>query len=152
MKRSIYLLLTLLLLVTACGDDSKDKAAEALYQKAQKEYSRRNYAAAIADLDSLKRWFPKQIAQRTKAIPLKQDILLSEAQDNLADVDSVLQAINSTYTQLKKRVDADKAAGIATAKELTDVTKLRMKRDSMQVRFDVLCGQIRYIHRKQKEK
>ena len=31
------------------------------------------------------------------------------------------------------------------------LTKTRVRRDSLQTRFDVLCAKIRYIHKKQKE-
>ena len=31
------------------------------------------------------------------------------------------------------------------------ITKARLHRDSLQVRFDVLCGKIKYIHRMQEK-
>ena len=44
-----------------------------------------------------------------------------------------------------------KAQGEATAEELTSLTLQRIRRDSLQTRFDVLCAQIRYIHKRQEQ-
>ena len=48
-------------------------------------------------------------------------------------------------------VEKHKQQLCATADELTLLTKTRVRRDSLQTRFDVLCAKIRYIHKKQKE-
>lgn len=151
MKMKIRFLLIPLLALTACTSADKNKMAEALYQKAQQEYQMGQYDDAIADLDSLKLHYAKQIEQREKGIKLRQDVLLKKAQGDLAKTDSALQAEIRHFSLVSAKAEKDKNAGIATAAELTDVTLTRMKRDSLQVRFDVLCGQIRYIHRKQKE-
>ena len=39
----------------------------------------------------------------------------------------------------------------ATEQELTDLTLLRMKRDSLKVQWDLLGAKIKYIRQKQKE-
>jgi hypothetical protein len=63
----------------------------------------------------------------------------------------MLQAVSHDYRYQKQKVEKDKQELRATAEELTMLTKTRMRRDSLQTRFDVLCAKIRYIHKKQKE-
>ena len=53
---------------------------------------------------------------------------------------------------MTKEVEAHKQALKATPEELTALTRLRMHRDSLQVRFDALCNQIKYIHQLQNKK
>ena len=66
-------------------------------------------------------------------------------------MDSALQAVKHNYEYQRQKVEKDKQALRATPDELTMLTRTRMLRDSLQTRFDVLCGKIRYIHKKQKE-
>jgi len=62
-----------------------------------------------------------------------------------------LQATSLMYKYLRNKAETDKNRGVATREQLTEVITTRIKRDSLQVKFDLLCGQIRYIHKKQKE-
>ena len=92
-----------------------------------------------------------EIAQRKAALRHKQDSTLLASQHELALVDSALEATKAEYERMKAEVEQHRQELCATADELTGLTLLRMKRDSLQTRFDVLCAKIRYIHKKQKE-
>ena len=82
---------------------------------------------------------------------LKQNSSLLAAQQELAIVDSTLEAVKAEFQQKQAEVDAHKAALQATEQELTDLTLLRMKRDSLKVQWDLLGAKIKYIRQKQKE-
>ena len=88
-----------------------------------------------------------EIDARKAALKQKQDSSLLE----LAIVDSTLEAVKVEFQQKQAEVDAHKAALQATEQELTDLTLLRMKRDSLKVQWDLLGAKIKYIRQKQKE-
>ena len=92
-----------------------------------------------------------EIEARKQALKNKQETELKRSQDELAVVDSTLMAVKREYELMKQKVEKDKQELRATPEELTLLTKTRMRRDSLQTRFDVLCAKIRYIHKKQKE-
>lgn len=92
-----------------------------------------------------------EIEQRREALKHKQDSTLQASQQELAAVDSALEVIKAEYERKKAEVDAHKAALQATPEELTALTLLRIQRDSLQVRWDVLGAKIRYVRQKQKE-
>jgi hypothetical protein len=92
-----------------------------------------------------------EIETRKAALKHKQDSTLNASQQELAVVDSALEAVKAEYEQKKKEVEAHKAALQATPEELTELTLLRVQRDSLQVKWDVLGAKIRYIRQKQKE-
>jgi len=93
-----------------------------------------------------------KIEQRRAALQHRQDSTLAASQAELAWVDSALQAANERYEQLLDRLHS----GSHTKGELerlgSELTVARLHRDSLQVRFEVLCGKIKYVHRKQKER
>ena len=92
-----------------------------------------------------------EIDQRREALKQKQDSSLQAAQQELAIVDSTLEVVKAEYERRKAEVDEHKAALQATEQELTDLTLLRMKRDSLKVQWDLLGAKIKYIRQKQKE-
>lgn len=92
-----------------------------------------------------------EIEARKAALKHKQDSTLNASQQELAVVDSALEAVKAEYEQKRKEVEAHKAALQATPEELTELTLLRVQRDSLQVKWDVLGAKIRYIRQKQKE-
>lgn len=136
--------------MTACAD-SKQNEATMLLEKASQEFEQGQYGRALLSIDSLRKVYPNAIETRRQALKLYQDIELKRSQEELAWVDSALQAVKHDYDYLRAKVEKDKEQLRATAEELTMLTKTRMRRDSLQTRFNVLCGKIRYIHKKQKE-
>ena len=148
MKKILWILLAVVL--TACGDD-KQKAAEAMLAKANGQYERGQYDRALITIDSLRKVYPSAIETRKQALRLQQNVELKRSQEELALIDSALQAVKHDYEYQKQKVEKDKRELRATPEELTMLTKTRVRRDSLQTRFDVLCAKIRYIHKKQKE-
>ena len=145
-----FILILLVVGLTACAD-SKQNEATMLLEKASQEFEQGQYGRALLSIDSLRKVYPNAIETRRQALKLYQDIELKRSQEELAWVDSALQAVKHDYDYLRAKVEKDKEQLRATAEELTMLTKTRMRRDSLQTRFNVLCGKILYIHKKQKE-
>lgn len=139
------------MLVAACTGKKGDKQAEALLEKAEVEYKAGQYDKALRTIDSMRRTFPEAIAARKEGLKLYQDVALVQAQSDLARTDSLLQIAKREYEQAKSQAEAAKKELRATASELQNVTLLKVRLDSLQVRFDVQCAKIKYIHKKQKE-
>lgn len=149
MKKNLFLL-TLVCLLSACSNNSQQQA-EALLQRADSLFGQCDYDRALSTIDSLRNIYPNAIETRKKALRLYQNIELKKSQEELAVIDSTLQAAKHSFEFLEKKVEKDKAALAATPEELTSLTLARIRRDSLQTRFDVLCAKIRYIHKRQKE-
>ena len=92
-----------------------------------------------------------EIEQRREALKHKQDSTLLASQHELAIVDSTLQVVKAQYEQKKQEVEQHKKELRATEEELTALTLLRVRRDSLQVQWDVLGAKIKYIRKKQAE-
>lgn len=138
------------LLIVACGNNEK-KQAEQLLQEAQAHFLEGNLEAARADIDSLRKTFPNIVEARKGALKLHQDIELKAAQDEMARTDSLLQIANKEFEAMQKEVEEHKATLKATPEELTALTRMRMRRDSIRTQFETLGMKISYIHQKQKE-
>ena len=93
-----------------------------------------------------------EIEQRKEALKHKQDSALAASQQELVWVDSALQAANARHDQLQKRLQTGTLSKAQMQQLGDEITRARLHRDSLQVRFDVLCGKIKYIHRKQQPK
>jgi peptidoglycan hydrolase CwlO-like protein len=94
----------------------------------------------------------QEINRRKAALVEKQETELKKAQAELWKTDSLLQLTNQKFDSLTKEVEAHKQALKATPEELTALTQLRIKRDSIRTQYEALGLKIRYIHKKQKEK
>ena len=92
-----------------------------------------------------------EIEQRREALKHKQDSSLEAAQRELALVDSTLEAVKAEFERKKTVVEAHRAALKATKQELTELTQLRVKRDSLQMQWNMLGAKIKYIRVKMKE-
>ncbi|MCH5302908.1 MAG: hypothetical protein J1E77_08715 [Prevotella sp.] len=138
-------------LVAACADNSRQKEAEALLTQASAQFEQGRYDLALISIDSLRKVYPEAIDTRKRALRLYQDIELKRSKEELAVVDSALQAVSREYESLKAKVEKDKQELRATPEELTQLTKMRIRRDSLQTQYEVLGAKIRYIHQKQKE-
>ena len=93
----------------------------------------------------------KEIGQRRVALQHKQDSSLLAAQQELAIVDSTLEAVKAEYERMKVEVEQHRAELRATEEELMTLNLLRVHRDSLQVQWDMLGAKIKYIRQKQKE-
>jgi len=92
-----------------------------------------------------------EIEQRRAALKHKQDSTLLASQQELAIVDSTLEKVKAEYEHKKAIVEEHKSQLKATAEELTELTMLRMKRDSLQVQWNMLGAKIKYIRKKQND-
>ena len=149
-KLTTVAILMLAILLTACQDAKQQEAARML-ERAGQLFDEQRYDRALIVIDSLRKTYPGAIETRKQALRLQQNIELKRSQEELSRVDSMLQAVKHDYEYQKQKVEKDKQELRATPEELTMLTKTRVRRDSLQTCFDVLCAKIRYIHKKQKE-
>lgn len=133
--RQLFFALLLASLLVACKQ-SEDKKARALLQKIEHLYASGNYQAALDSIRRLRRDFPQAVESRRRALVLWQEASLKAAQQDIARTDSALQAETARYQQ---------------AKTLRERNFIGIKKDSLQIRYDALCGTVRVIHRRQRE-
>lgn len=150
MTKTIILSMALVMATAACTDKKQD-GADSILEKARREYADKQYDKALRSIDSLRKTFPQAVEARKAALKLYQDVALSQAQDDLAKTDQMLEKAKTEYAALKAQADEARKALKATPQQLEEVTLKKMALDSLQVRFDVQCAKIKYIHKKQKE-
>ena len=138
------------LLVSSCGNNEKEQAAQ-LLEEARAHFEQGALDVARADIDTLRARFPNVVEARKGALKLHQEIELKAAQLEMAKTDSLLQLANKELEDMQKEVDKHKAALKATPEELTLLTRTRIKRDSIRTQFETLGAKIHYIHEKMKE-
>lgn len=151
MRLKSFLCIIMLALCCVACRDSKQQQADSMLKRADLLFNQQKYDQALMVIDSLRKVFPGAIETRKQALRLQQNIELKRSQEELAVLDSTLQAVKHDYENMLQKVEKDKQELRATPEELTLLTKTRVHRDSLQTRFDVLCAKIRYIHKKQKE-
>jgi hypothetical protein len=133
MKKITLLSLVAMALLSSCQKSEDEKAAP-LMNKIDSLYNAGNYQATLNAITQLRADHPKAIESRKKALKTWQDASLKMAQADIARTDSALQATT---------------AQLAAEKDLYKKNMLGVKRDSLQVRYDALCGTVRVIHKKQ---
>lgn len=151
MQKYIYIIgVAMLALFSSCKDNEKE-ALEQLMTEIRNDYAEERDSACLIAIDTLRARYPQAVAERKEALVLYQKASLRIAQRDLEQTDKDLEAAKIKFAEMEQTVNAHKAEGIATADELTALTMQRMHRDSLQVHFDVLCAQIKYIHKRQKQ-
>lgn len=138
-------------LLSGCGENATQKKAGELLKEAQTQFDNGRYTQALSTIDSLRKNCPEAIEARKAALRLYQEIELKRAQTNVETADKALQQTESEYENMKKTVEDLKKKGTATAEQLTSLTRMRLKRDSLKTVFDVECAKIKYINKKMKE-
>lgn len=149
--RHILTTLAAAALLAACGGSGPEGAAGEMLDRAEAEFAAGQYDKALATIDSMRHAYPEAIEARKRALKLHQDVSLKQAQDDLALTDSALQATKAAYQSLNDSVEKKRASLTATEEEVARRNLTRVKMDSLQVRFDVLCAQIKYIHKRQQQ-
>ena len=150
LTRQLILCLAFALLLIGCGENPQEQAAQLARQAATLcEEGRLDEARLL--IDSIRRTYPDVVEARKAALKLHQDVELKIAQKELARTDSLLVLANRELEALQRQVDAHKAALTATAEELTNLTRTRMRRDSTRTQFEALGMKIRYIRQKKGE-
>lgn len=137
MKAKVFVL-TAVAAVTllSCGPTESDKAA-ALVAQIEQLYADGKYQTVLDSITSLRQRYPKEVEARRRVLPIWQDASLRIAQADIARTDSALQAT---------------IAEMEAAKTIRERNFIGIRRDSLQVRYDVLVGTVRVIHRRQQEK
>lgn len=120
----------------SCGPTESDKAAE-LVAQIEQLYADGKYQTVLDSITSLRQRYPKEVEARRRVLPIWQDASLRIAQADIARTDSALQAT---------------IAEMEAAKTIRERNFIGIRRDSLQVRYDVLVGTVRVIHRRQQEK
>lgn len=132
----LFLALAALTLLTACQPSADDKAAP-LMARIDSLYRAQDYRGAINAITRLRADHPKAVESRKRALEIWQEASLKLTQQDIARTDSALQAATREF---------EAATDIATR------NRLGVRRDSLQVRYDALCGTVRVIHRRQAER
>lgn len=137
MKAKVFFL-TAVAAVTllSCGPTESDNAA-ALVAQIEQLYADGKYQTVLDSIISLRQRYPKEVEARRRVLPIWQDASLRIAQADIARTDSALQAT---------------IAEMEAAKTIRERNFIGIRRDSLQVRYDVLVGTVRVIHRRQQEK
>lgn len=129
------LLLAALACLTAC-QPSADELAEPLMQRIDSLYQHNDYQGTLNAIRELRAEHPKATECRKRALKIWQEASVKMAQADIARTDSALQA---TLMQIDQEHN------------LFRQNMLRAKRDSLQIRYDALCGTVRIIHHRQQE-
>lgn len=135
MKKATLLTLAAMALMASCQKTEDEKAAS-LMNKIDSLYKAGNYQATLNAITRLRANHPKAVESREKALKIWQDASLKMTQAEIGRTDSAQQATIAQY---------------GAEKDLYRKNMLRVKRDSLQVRYDALCGTVRVIHKRQAE-
>ena len=134
MKTNIAIVAMALLTLAICGNKEEDKA-QSLYSEIENLYQAGNYQATLDSIKVLREKYPKAIELRKKSLTLWQDANIKLAQQDIAVTDSALQVV---------------IAQMNAATDIATRNQLRLKRDSLQVRYDTQCAVVRAVRMKQK--
>lgn len=137
MKAKVFFLTAVAaVMLLSCGPTESDHAA-ALVAQIEQLYADGKYQTVLDSITSLRQRYPKEVEARRRVLPIWQDASLRIAQADIARTDSALQ---STIAEME------------AAKTIRERNFIGIRRDSLQVRYDVLVGTVRVIHRRQQEK
>lgn len=123
------------MLLSACSQSEEDKA-KPLLAKIDSLYKSGNYRATLDSIVQLREHYPQAIEARKMALRLWQNASLKLAQADVASTDIKLQEMTEalkTETNLYRR------------------NMMTVKRDSLQARYEAMCGVVRMIHLRQKQ-
>lgn len=137
MKAKVFFLTAVAaVMLLSCGPTESDNAA-ALVAQIEQLYADGKYQTVLDSITSLRQRYPKEVEARRRVLPIWQDASLRIAQADIARTDSALQAT---------------IAEMEAVKTIRERNFIGIRRDSLQVRYDVLVGTVRVIHRRQQEK
>ena len=130
-------LLTILLIVTLAGcNESEEQKAARMLARIDSLYEEGHYKEVLDSIVSLRSAYPSAVEARKKALKVWQNASLKLAQDDIARTDVLLQ---ETLRKIEAETDLRKA------------NLLRVRRDSLQARYEAMCGVVKMIHMRQKE-
>lgn len=133
--KNCLLLLLLLATLTAC-EQTADEKAEPLMAEIETLYEQGQYQLVLDSITSLRRQFPEAVEARKRALTLWQEASLKLTQADIARTDSALQVAIRQFNE---------------ARTIRERNFIGIRRDSLQIRYDALCGTVRVIHKRQQE-
>ena len=116
---------------------SDDQQARAKLRQIEQLYASGKYQPALDSILKLRAEYPKAIEVRKKALRIWQEASLKLTQLDIGKTDSLLQA---TIASIPHEADRYRR------------NMLGVKRDSLQARYEALCGTVRVIRFKMREK
>lgn len=127
------------IIITALAGCAKtdDEKAQPLLAKIDTLYAGGKYREALDSIVVLRDKYPKAVVARTEALRIWQDASLKMAQADVADTDNRLQEV-------------ERELGVTTNRYRRNM--LSVKRDSLQARYEAMCGVVRMIRMRQKQR
>lgn len=125
-----------MLLLTGCAK-TDDEKAQPLLAKIDSLYARGNYRATLDSITLLRDKYPHAIETRRKALKTWQDASLKMAQADVARTDIELQQVTQRIDSTTNRLERN---------------RLMARRDSLSARYEAMCGVVRMIHLRQKQR
>lgn len=131
-----YILTIIFAAVLVGCSESDEQKAERMLAQIDSLYEKGQYKEVLDSIVSLRTTYPSAINIRKKALRIWQNASLKIAQKDVAQTDVLLQ---ETLRMIESETDLRKA------------NMLRMRRDSLQARYEAMCGVVKMIHMRQKE-
>ena len=123
------------MLFTACAKTDDEKAQDLLAQ-IDHLYAKGKYKETLDSITVLRDRFPMALESRRKALVVWQKASLAMAQKDVANTDIRLQEVARQIEETTDRLTRN---------------MLLVKRDSLQARYEAMCGVVRMIHARQKQ-
>lgn len=131
-----FTLITLVALALASCAKTDDDMAQKMLTRINSLYESGNYRAALDSITVLHDRYPAAIEARKAALVVWQNASLKMAQADVAQTDILLQQT---------------IAKIASTTDRYERNMLGVKRDSLQARYDAMCGVVKMIRMRQKQ-
>ena len=133
--RHIWFFIIIMALAGCAKTD--DEKAKPLLAKINTLYAGGKYREALDSIVVLRDRHPKAVVARTEALRIWQDASLKMAQADVAATDNRLQEVEQ---ELRTTTDRYRR------------NMLGVKRDSLQARYEAMCGVVRMIRMRQKQR
>ncbi|MCI6839735.1 MAG: hypothetical protein MR900_07605 [Prevotella sp.] len=133
--RHIWFFIIIMALAGCAKTD--DEKAKPLLAKINTLYAGGKYREALDSIVVLRDRYPKAVVARTEALRIWQDASLKMAQADVAATDNRLQEVEQ---ELRTTTDRYRC------------NMLGVKRDSLQARYEAMCGVVRMIRMRQKQR
>lgn len=131
-----FTLITLVALALASCAKTDNDMAQKMLARINSLYESGNYRAALDSITVLRDRYPSAIEARKAALVVWQNASLKMAQADVAQTDILLQQT---------------IAKIASTTDRYERNLLGVKRDSLQARYDAMCGVVKMIRMRQKQ-
>lgn len=134
MKKTVFLLIATAIVATSCQQKKVDPSAE-LLEKIETLYAKGKYQEALDSIVRLRQTYPTAIEARKRCLTLWDDATLKLTQIDIGNTDVLLQSTIERISAEKDRYTAN---------------MLRVRRDSLQARYEALCAIAHKIQSKKK--